>query len=130
MAARRPRKPRLDQYEAYKAASGWYLAAWRDHRGLTLEELAAEIDSSKGFVSDLETGATDKDGKQRRFNRDLVEKLARALGTTGGFLIDSNPFAPAGRFDDRAGAIRRLPERDQDEVFRLVDTLSRRVDGA
>ena len=124
--AKRPRKPRLDLYESYKAASGWYLAAWRDHRGLTLDELAAEMGSSKGFISDLETGAVDKEGKQRRFNRDLVDKAAAALDVSPGFLIDVNPFTVEGQFTDRMSVIRQLEARDQEEVFRLADTLRRR----
>jgi transcriptional regulator with XRE-family HTH domain len=124
--AKRPRKPRLDQYEAYKTASGWYLAAWRDHRGLTLDELAAEMESSKGFISDLETGAVDKDGKQRRYNRDLLAKAAAALDVTMGYLVDVNPFTVDGQFTEGVSVIRSLDERDQAEVFRLADTLARR----
>ena len=124
--AKRPRKPRLEQYEAYREASGWYLAAWRDHRGLTLDELAAEMGSSKGFISDLETGAVDKEGKQRRYNRDLADKAARALDTTPGFLIDLNPFTAEADYTQRLSALRQMEERDREEVFRLVDTLSRR----
>ena len=124
--AKRPRKPRLDLYEAYKEASGWYLAAWRDHRGLTLDDLAAEMGSSKGFISDLETGATDKEGKQRRYNRDLADKAARALDTTPGFLIDLNPYNAEADYTRRLSAVQQLEERDREELFRLLDTLSRR----
>ncbi len=125
--AKRPRKPRqLEQYEAYKQASGWYLAAWRDHRGLTLDELAAEMETSKGFISDLETGAVDKDGKRRRYNSDLLAKAAAAVDTTMGFLVDVNPFTVDGDFTRRVSMIRELDARDRDEVFRLADTLARR----
>ena len=119
----RPRKAREDQYVALRAASGWYLAAWRDHRGLTLEELAGEVGVSKGTLSDLERGTG------QRWNRDLVDRAARALDTTPGFLIDVNPWTADASFTQRTSAIRELSERDQEEVFRLVETLRRRDAG-
>ena len=118
--AKRPRKPREDQYEAVRAASGWYLAAWRDRRGLTLDELASEIGSSKGAVSDLERGVG------QRYNRDLIDKMSRALDVQPGFLLDVNPFTVDGQFSERASLIKKLDSRDQEEVFRLAETLGRR----
>lgn len=92
--AKRPRKPRLDLYEAMRDASGWYLAAWRDFRGLTLEDLADEAGTSKGMVSDLETGARNSKGQiAQRFNRDWLDKFSAALGVRRGHLIDVNPYA-------------------------------------
>ena len=116
----RPRKARQDQYEALKAASGWYLAAWRDHRGLTLEELAAEVGVSKGTLSDLERGTG------QRWNRDLVDRAARALETTPGYLIDANPWTVDASFTQRMSVIEELNERDREEVLRLAETLRRR----
>lgn len=111
--AKRSRKVREDDVHAkFRAASGWYLAAWRDKRGLTLEELAEEVGTSRGVVSDLETGAFRKNGaKAQRFNRDDVEKFAAALGTTGGFLIDVNPFENSLKVE-LAEKAEQLDERD------------------
>lgn len=64
--------------------NGWYLKEWRRARGLSQEELAAAIGSSKGYVSDLERG-------ERRYNQDLVEGLARALEITAAQLLGENP---------------------------------------
>lgn len=120
----------MEQYEAFKEASGWYLAAWRDKAGLTLDELAAEMKTSKGFLSDLETGAIDKDGKQRRFNRGWVERVVAALhestGVTGGYLIDVNPFEMDERLEQVTSIYRRLEDRDRDELFRTAGLLARR----
>lgn len=125
--ARRPRKPRLDQYETLKEASGWYLAAWRDHRELTLEELAAEVGTSKGMVSDLETGALKSNGERaQRFNRDWVDKFSQALGTTGGFLIDVNPFGSEGRLAELSETFRKLSEEDRSVVIELAASLAKR----
>lgn len=119
----KPRKGRADLYASYRAASGWYLAAWRDFKGLTLDDLAAEIGSSKGYVSDLETGASRPDRAIRRFNRDIVDSVAKALGTTGGRLIDINPYA-LDEDEDRFGNVIRTLDPDQRRaVLQLAETL-------
>jgi transcriptional regulator with XRE-family HTH domain len=125
--AKRPRKPREGQYEAYRQASGWYLAAWRDRRGLTLEELAGEVGTSKGVVSDLETGARRSSGAlAQRFNRDDVDHFARALGVTGGFLIDVNPYALPVETADLGGKIQALSPADRQVVEDLTNRLLKR----
>lgn len=125
--ARTPRAGRAELYEAYKAASGWYLAAWRDFRGLTLEDLAAELSISRGYVSDLETGAPRSGRHGTRFNRETVQAAAKALGTTGGRLIDVNPFT----MDERSGEIetifRDLDPDGRDAVYQLLQTFRRKA---
>ena len=50
------------------------LRAWRKHRGMTLEQLAAAVGKTKGFLSEVENGhAFGKPG--------MWLKLARALNT-------------------------------------------------
>lgn len=51
----------------------WYAREWREKRGISQEELAERIGTSKGYVSDLESG-------KRRYNRDHVEAIVSALG--------------------------------------------------
>lgn len=122
---KRPRKQRTqEQLEAYKEASGWYLAAWRDYRGLTLEELAEEVGTSKGVVSDLETGAKRANGQlAQRFNKDDVSRFAKALDTTGGFLLDMNPFTVDPDTYDLGSKIQRLDRQSQSLVRDLTERL-------
>lgn len=116
-----------ERYEALKAASGWYLQAWRHYRNLTLEELAAEAGTSRGVVSDLETGAPKKDGRApTRFNRDWVDTMSRALNVTGGYLIDVNPFATKAEFMVLKEQYDQLDERAQADAMRLIEALARR----
>lgn len=60
------------------------LRAWREHRHLTQEQLAEKIDSSAGVISDLETGGMKLSDK-------WLYRLAPALDTTPGFLLDHDP---------------------------------------
>lgn len=117
------RKGRHDLYDQYRAASGWYLAAWRDFKGLTLEALAEEIGSSKGYVSDLETGAARPDRPIRRFNRDLVESMSKALGTTGGRLIDVNPFEIDAEADQFGAIMRGLDPTQREALINLASNM-------
>ena len=117
--ATKTRKPRpAELYEDYRQRSGWWLAAWRDFANLTLEDLADELGRSKGYISDLETGATRPGRPATRFNRDLVEQVAKAVGTTGGRLIDVNPFTVSERADRLADLVERL---DDDGIAALMD---------
>ena len=127
---RRPPKQRdPEQYEAYKEASGWYLAAWRDFRGLTLEELAEAYGegTSRGRISDFETGALRSNGRTAAtINPQALRDFARVLGTTPGRLIDVNPFAVDERFTLVEEAFPRLDPRDQETVTELVRNLLKR----
>ena len=49
--------------------------AWREHRGLTVQQLASAAGLSKLFVSQIETG-------HRVGTTATLKKLAQALGTT------------------------------------------------
>lgn len=119
--AEKPRKARHDLYADYRQRSGWYLAAWRDFAGLTLEDLADELEKSKGYVSDLETGASRADRPPTRFNRDLVERVAQVVGTTGGRLIDVNPFEVTERMKRLNEAVARLDPEGQDAVLEMAE---------
>ena len=124
--AQRSRKARHDLYAGYREASGWWLAAWRDYKGLTLEELADELQKSRGYVSDLETGASRPGRTPSRFNKDTVESVAAALGVTGGRLIDVNPF----ELDERVGEIEsiflKLDDTDREVLRQMAHTLGKR----
>lgn len=49
-----------------------YLQEWIEHRGLTAEQLAGRLDTSKSVVSKLATG-------KQRYNQDWLEAIAYAL---------------------------------------------------
>lgn len=117
----KPRRARHDLYEDYRQRSGWYLAAWRDSAGLTLEDLADELGRSKGYISDLETGASRADRPPTRFNRDLIEQVAKVLGTTGGRLIDVNPYTLSDRAERLSAAVARLDDAGQEALLDMAE---------
>lgn len=61
-----------------------YLRAWREFRGLSQEELADAIGTSHQVIGYLERGRTQLSAKWLR-------KLAPALETTPGMLLDHDP---------------------------------------
>jgi transcriptional regulator with XRE-family HTH domain len=61
-----------------------YLRAWREFRELTQEQLADKVGTDKGVISLLESGA-------RRLSDKWLRKLAPALNTTPGHLLDHDP---------------------------------------
>ena len=69
--------------------AGWRLQEWRKLRGKSLQALADATGTSKGYVSELETG-------KRRYNQDLVEKFAAALDVDPAALIGLGPEERSG----------------------------------
>lgn len=61
-----------------------HLRAWREHRRLTQEYLAEQIGTTGNVISQIESGA-------RGLSHKWLVKLAPALGTTPGFLLDHDP---------------------------------------
>jgi transcriptional regulator with XRE-family HTH domain len=61
-----------------------HLQAWRLHRRMTQEELAKAVDTTGAVISLLESGA-------RGLSAKWLRRLAPALGTTPGFLLDHHP---------------------------------------
>lgn len=116
--ARAPKSP--SHYAELRARSGWYAAAWRSYRGLSQQELADELQTSKGQVSDLETGA------KTRFNRDWLEKWCAALDVRAGDLIDTNPFAETPRFAAMKRAFPSLSEQDVGALVQMAEALEKR----
>lgn len=61
-----------------------HLRAWRAYRGMTQAELAAAIKTNSNVIQYLETG-------ERGLSAKWLRKLAPALGTTPGMLLDHDP---------------------------------------
>lgn len=114
------RKKTPEQYDTIRQESGWFLAAWRDFRGLSQQELADEMGTSKSVVSDLEVAPTKRSGAKVRFNRDNLDAAAKALRISPGFLIDVNPF----RIHEEALAVLQamdaMDDATREQVARMV----------
>jgi transcriptional regulator with XRE-family HTH domain len=61
-----------------------YLKAWREFRGLTQAELAEKLDTNANMIGYLESG-------ERGLSAKWLRKLAPALDTTPGLLLDHDP---------------------------------------
>jgi transcriptional regulator with XRE-family HTH domain len=61
-----------------------FLREWRQRRGLSQDDLAARLDTSKSVISQLETG-------KRRWNQDHLGELAFALGCDPADLLRPDP---------------------------------------
>jgi transcriptional regulator with XRE-family HTH domain len=66
-----------------------FVRQWRNHRGLTLEELAERVGVTHGALSQLETGRT-------RYTQKMMEALADALNCTVADLLIRDPSDPEG----------------------------------
>lgn len=62
----------------------WYLREWRKHRGLTQQQLADLLNTTKGYVSQLESG-------KRNYTQRQLEALADALKCLPGDLLMRDP---------------------------------------
>lgn len=126
--AKRQKKPRSpEEYERLREASGWWLAAWRDYRGLSQTDLGAEMDTTKGVISDLETGAPRSNGMlAQRYSPPRVEAAARALGVPQGWLFDVNPWAQDAREMAVNTSFKLLDDNAKEAVADLVEKLKRR----
>jgi transcriptional regulator with XRE-family HTH domain len=65
----------------------WFLREWREHRGLTQEQLADRLGTSKGQVSKLETG-------KKKWDEVWVAKCADALNLSDQMAIFRHPDTP------------------------------------
>jgi transcriptional regulator with XRE-family HTH domain len=73
-----------NEEEVASDGPGANLRKWREYRVLSVAELAKKAGTTAQVISDLESGAAELSDKWRT-------KLAPALGTRPGFLIDLDP---------------------------------------
>lgn len=61
-----------------------YIRQWREHRGLTLEQLADRVEMTPSYLSMFERG-------QRGYTQNTLEALAEALQTDAASLLMRDP---------------------------------------
>jgi transcriptional regulator with XRE-family HTH domain len=64
-----------------------FFREWREHRGLTQEQLAGRLDTSVASISRIESGT-------QPYTQDVLEALAEALMTDPASLLMRNPADP------------------------------------
>ena len=89
-----------------------HLRAWREFRHLTQEQLAERVDTAGNVIGLLESG-------ERGLSHKWLLKLAPALGTTPGFLLDHSPYDLDTSFLDAALAV--APE-DRPQALQILNT--------
>jgi len=75
------KKSKTDEKRSFKRT---FIREWRQHRHLTLEQLAARMDMTASHFSMLERGL-------RGYRQETLEVIAEALQTDAGSLIMRNP---------------------------------------
>ena len=100
---------------------GTRLAALRQARGLSQEELAAEVDVSRRVIAYYETQSAQPPGA-------LLVDLARALAVSADELLGMKPVRETlspktARLLKRLRRIEELPPADQRAVLKLVDAM-------
>lgn len=92
-----------------------HLRAWRKFRHMTLDEVAAEIGSTKAVVQQLEVG-------RMSLSHKWLIKLAPVLGTTPGMLLDHDPNdLPTSVLETWAA----IPAEDQAQALRVLESFKR-----
>jgi transcriptional regulator with XRE-family HTH domain len=89
-----------------------FIRQWREHRGLTLEQLAERVDRSTGSLSMLERG-------ERGYSQEGLEALAEALQTDPASLLMHDPTGT----DDVWAAWIAAPEADQRQAVEAAEAL-------
>jgi transcriptional regulator with XRE-family HTH domain len=93
------------------------LRAWREFRRLTQEQLAVAIDppTTGAVISLLESG-------DRQLSPKWLRKLAPALGTTPGYLLDYTPDDINAAYLEAALSV---PQHDRPQVLQILKTFKR-----
>lgn len=97
-----------------KAAAN-HLRAWREFRHLTQEELADRVDTAGNVIGLLESG-------ERGLSHKWLQRLAPALGTTPGMILDHDPNdLPTDVLDTWAA----IPEENRAQALRVLESFKR-----
>jgi len=96
--------------EVDKNAGPSHLKAWREFREMSQEDLAEKVDTTASQISMLETG-------ERGLSAKWLRKLAPALGTTPGHLLDHDPTTID---NDVFDIWMEIDRRDRDTALRVL----------
>jgi transcriptional regulator with XRE-family HTH domain len=88
------------------------LRDWREHRGLTVAQLARKTGLGAQTIAALEAGETDLSDK-------LLYQLADALDTTAGRILDVDPGDPAVELFEAAAAV---PKERRAQALEILKT--------
>ncbi len=92
-----------------------HLAAWRQFRHMTQEELAEAVGCSVASIGHWETGA-------RKLTSKWLPAIAKALNTTPGYILDHDPNdLPTAILDIWAS----IPEADQPKAIEMLKVFAR-----
>lgn len=96
-----------------------YLREWREFREMTQEQLAAAVrpPTKASVISLLETGSRDLKNK-------WLERLAPALGTRKGFILDMNPLDADTRILD---LVEDMGAADKEQALAILKTFKDRA---
>lgn len=89
-----------------------HLRAWRVFRGMTQEELAEKVGTQGNVISLLESG-------DRRLSDKWLYKLAPALGTRAGFLLEFDPHDVEREILE---AIMEVPKASRPQAIQILRT--------
>lgn len=92
-----------------------FLRAWREHRGLSQEGLAALVETTGSVISLLESG-------DRKLSPKWLRRLAPALRTTPGFLLDHHPDEIS---DDVLEVWAAIPEEKRKDALAMLRVLAK-----
>jgi transcriptional regulator with XRE-family HTH domain len=89
----------------------------RKAKDLTLEQLAEQTDSSKGYIWELENRDTRKPSAEK------LMKIAEVLGVTTEFLLDDSKDSPDDSVLKKAffRKFEKLTENDQKKFMKIID---------
>ena len=94
-------------------SSANHLRAWREKRGLSQDALAKKIGTAGNVISLLESG-------DRALSHKWLLRLAPALGTTPGFLLDHDPDDLD---TDLLQAVLSIPREQRSQALRILEAL-------
>ena len=92
-----------------------YLRAWREHRKLSQDELAEKVGTTKSVISLLEN-------EKRPLSSKWLRKLAEALDTQPGYILDYDPNSISADIFDIWS---RIDAVDRDRAARILHTFTK-----